>query len=146
MGRVTLTGGEPSGRQLGFLRLSHFFKNNKTSRHHLISAFSCNLFCNCIPSKPDFFLRPRARPTPCSRASLADKELEPRPRAPPLQWVQKAVGLQRRQTVRKTEGQWVRGTGNGETSLAWTHSDSLDFDRPRCLWVCPTLIRIGQPS
>lgn len=92
LGRVALTEGEPSGRQLGFLRLSHFFKNNKTSRHHLISAFSCNLFCNCIPSKPDFFLRPRARPTPCSRASLADKELEPRPRAPPLQWVQKAVG------------------------------------------------------
>lgn len=110
----------------------------------MISAFSCNLFCNCIPSKPDFFLRPRVRPTPCSRTLLADKELEPRPRAPALQWVQKAVGLQKRQSsveARRAVGE--RDKRWGETSLAWAHGDSLDFDRLRCLCVCPTLIRIG---
>lgn len=62
--------GECSVRSLGFLRMSHFFKNNKTSRHHLISAFwpgSCNLFCNCIPSSS-------ADDTSPSQQGLADRQ------------------------------------------------------------------------
>ena len=72
--------GECSGRPLGFLRMSHFFKNNKTSRHHLISAFlpgSCNLFCNCIPNTPDFFLRLDGKSPPPSRRTERQRNQAP---------------------------------------------------------------------
>lgn len=62
--------GERSVRSLGFLRMSHFFKNNKTSRHHLISACSpgsCNLFCNCIPSFSGLMTRPPSQRGPADR-------------------------------------------------------------------------------
>lgn len=138
--------GEHSVKPLGFLRMSHFFKNNKTSRHHLISAFSpgsCNLFCNCIPGTPDFFLRPGGK-SPLPVEGLMDKEIKPRIcRSPPGH-------IRVSDDGREMSGGW-RGRRGGEHMIreaALVSSPQLlnGFDKPPCYIALPVLIRTGYGS